>query len=79
MFRPKPAELISTMLSQGNLLFWALATFLVVMLVRAAVRLTKLTTGGVQTRRRVRRNHGRVVSRMRSRPAVMLSAKTAKT
>ena len=65
------------MLPQGNLLFWALALFLVLMLARAVIRLAT-TTHGIQTRRRTRRNHGRVVSRVHRRPAVMLSVKTAK-
>lgn len=66
-----------SMMPQGNLLFWTLALFLVLMLARAVIRLA-MTTQGIQTRRRTRRNHGRVVSRTQRRPAVMLSVKTAK-
>jgi hypothetical protein len=64
------------MLPQGNLLLWALALGLVLMLVRGISRLAT-ATHSVHTRRRVRRNYGRVASRTRRRPAVMLSVKTA--
>jgi len=65
------------MLPHGNLLFWALALVLFLILARAVARLA-LTTATVQTRRRCRRNHRRVVSRVRRRPAVLLSVRTAK-
>ena len=65
------------MLPQGNLLLWALTLGLFLMLVRGVARLASATTS-VQTRRRARRNYGRVTSRTSRRPAVMLSAKTAK-
>jgi hypothetical protein len=64
------------MLPQGNLLLWALALGLFLMLARALARLA-MTTQTVQTRRRLRRNHGRVIPRARRRPAVMLSVRTA--
>ena len=65
------------MLLQGNLLLWALALVLFLMLVRAIARVA-LTTATVQTRRRCKRNHRRIVSRARRRPMVMLSVRTAK-
>ena len=65
------------MMPQGNLLLWALALGLFLMLVRGVARLASASSS-VQTRRRVRRNYGRVASRTSRRPAVMLSVKTAK-
>ena len=65
------------MLPQGNLLLWALALVLFLILARAIARLA-FSTATVQTRRRCKRNHRRVVSRARQRPAVMLSVRTAK-
>jgi len=65
------------MLPQGNLLLWALALVLFVILARAVARLA-LSTATVQTRRRCQRNHRRVVARAKRRPVVMLSVRTAK-
>lgn len=64
------------MMPQGNLLLWALALGLFLMLGRAVLRLAA-TTHTAKTRRRVRRNHGRIASRVQRRPAVQLSVHTA--